>query len=194
MINKIKEDLMETISKDRYEHTLRVVKTCQELSETYGADIEKVKVAALLHDSAKINGSKDIVEVAKKFNLLDDEIYLYNKALIHGPLAAKLAKEKYNIEDEEILDAIKYHTTGRKAMGLVEKIVFMGDFIEPNRSFDGINEIRRVSFIDLDRGLLLALNSNLEFLLKEGKLISKDTIEARNYLMMRKEDKKEMNK
>ena len=190
MINKIKEDLMETISKDRYEHTLRVVKTCQELSKSYGADIEKVEVAALLHDSAKIDGSKDIVKVAKEFNLLDDEIYLYNKALIHGPLAAKLAKEKYNIEDEEILDAIKYHTTGRKAMGLVEKIVFMGDFIEPDRKFDGIDEIRRVSFIDLDRALLLALNSNLEFLLKEGKLISKDTIEARNYLMMRKEDKR----
>lgn len=190
MINKIKEDLKETISKNRYEHTLRVVKTCQELSKAYGADIGKVKVAALLHDSAKIDGSKDIVEMAKELNLLDDEIYFYNKALIHGPLAAKMAKKKYNIEDEEILDAIKYHTTGRKTMGLVEKIVFMGDFIEPARKFDGIDEIRRVSFIDLDRALLLALNSNLEFLLKEGKLISKDTIEARNYLMMRKEDKR----
>lgn len=188
MIGRIKEDLKENLSKGRYEHTLRVVKVCEKLAMTYEADLIKTEIAALLHDSAKFNAQERTFKLAKELNLLDDEIYFYNKSIIHGPLAAKLAKDKYSIEDEDILNAIRYHTTGRKNMSLLEKIIFMGDFIEPSRNFSGIDKIRDLAFIDLDKSLLLALNTNLKFLLKKDRLISKDTVEARNYLMIRQID------
>ncbi|OLS03340.1 bis(5'-nucleosyl)-tetraphosphatase (symmetrical) YqeK [Tissierella creatinophila] len=184
MIKVIKRDLLNNISKDRYDHTLRVVEVCEKLARTYGEDLEKTKIAALLHDSAKFSSKEKVFETAKLLGVLDDEIYFYNKEIIHASLGAKLAIDKYNITDKDILNSIKYHTTGRKDMSLLEKIIFIGDYIEPSREFKGIEEIRNLAFKDLDRSLLLALNANLKFLLEKEKLISKDTIEARNYLMI----------
>lgn len=194
MIGEIKKDLIEDISQNRYQHTLRVVETCKKLSKIYGADLIKTEIAALLHDSAKFSCEEKIFNKARELDALDDEIYIYNKDIIHAPLASKIAKDKYNIQDEDILNAIKYHTTGRKNMSLLEKVIFIGDFIEPSRNFDGIGKIRNLAFVDLDKSLLLALNTNLKFLLKKEKLISRDTIEARNYLMMREIDEKEIGK
>lgn len=184
MIEKIKQNLKQDISKNRYDHTLRVVLCCEKLAKVYGEDLEKTKIAALLHDSAKFLSKEKVFEMAKDLNLLDDDIYFYNKEIIHGYLGAKLAKVKYNIKDCDILNAIKYHTTGRSEMSLLEKIIFMGDYIEPSRSFNGIEEIRNLAYKDLDGAMLLALDTNLKFLLEKGKLISRDTIEARNYFMI----------
>lgn len=194
MIEKIKRDLKHNISKDRYDHTLRVALCCEELAKVYGADLEKTKTAALLHDSAKFPSKEKIFEMARELNLLDDDIYFYNKEIIHASLGAKLAMENYNIEDRDILNSIKYHTTGRRGMSLLEKIIFMGDYIEPSRNFHGIGEIRDLAFKDLDKSMLLALETNLKFLLKNGKLISKDTIEARNYFLTERLKGKEENR
>lgn len=190
MIEEIKEDLLKNISKDGYDHTLRVVDVCEKLARIYGEDIERAKIAALLHDSAKFISKEKVFETAKRLGILDDEICFYNKEIIHASLGSKLAIDKYNIKDKDVLNSIKYHTTGRGGMSLLEKIIFMGDYIEPNRKFKGIEEIRDLAFKDLDRSLLLALNANLKFLLEKGKLISKDTIEARNYLMIQNLNKK----
>lgn len=186
MIEKIKQDLKQNISEDRYDHTLRVVLCCIKLAKVHGEDLEKTRIAALLHDSAKFPSKEKVFQMAKDLNLLDDDIYLYNKEIIHASLGAKLASIKYNIEDSDILNAIKYHTTGRSEMSLLEKIIFMGDYIEPSRRFHGIDVIRDLAFKDLDGAMLLALDTNLKFLLEKGKLISKDTIEARNYFLIEK--------
>lgn len=180
----IKKDLLNNISKDIYDHTLRVVDVCEKLARIYGEDLEKTKIASLLHDSAKFDSKEKVFEVAKQLGVLDDEIYFYNKEIIHASLGAKLAIDKYNIIDKDILNSIKYHTTGRKAMSLLEKIIFIGDYIEPGRKFKGVEEIRSLAFKDLNKSLLLAMNSNLKFLLEKDNLISKNTIEARNYLMI----------
>ena len=184
MIEKIKRDIKRNISEDRYEHTLRVVDCCLELAKAHGGDLDKTTIAALLHDSAKFASKGRVFRMAKELNLIDDDIYLYNKGIIHASLGAKLASLHYGIKDPDILNAIKYHTTGRAGMSLLEKIIFMGDYIEPSRDFSGIEEIRELAFKDLDGSLLLALDGNLKFLLDEEKLISKDTLEARNYFMM----------
>lgn len=184
LLEEIKRDLLENISKDRYDHTLRVVECAEKLAKTYGMDLEKTRLTAFLHDSAKFPSKEKIFEMAEKLGILDDEIYFYNKEIIHASLAAKIVIDKYGIRDEDILNAIKYHTTGRKNMSLLEKIIFMADYIEPSRDFKGIEEIRNLAFKDLDKSLLLALNSNLKFLLEKDILISKDTFEARNYLMI----------
>lgn len=192
MIEEIKRDLIKNISIDRYEHTLRVVQCSEKLAKTYGTDIEKTRLAAFLHDSAKFPSKEKIFDMSKELGLLDDEIYFYNKEIIHASLAAKIARDKYCIRDEDILNSIKYHTTGRANMSLLEKIIFMADYIEPSRKFRGIEEIRELAFKDLDESILLALNSNLKFLLEKNILISKDTIEARNYLMIERLKKEEV--
>lgn len=191
MVEIIKQDLINKLSKDRYEHTLRVVDMCVRLAEKYGADLEKTKMAALLHDSAKLSSNEEQVKMADSLNLLSEDIYYYNKEIVHPILGAKLAEDKYAIDDEDILNAIKYHTTGRENMSLLEKIIFIGDYIEPERKFDGIEEIRELAFKDLDASILLALNTSLKFLLENDRLISPNTLKSRNYLMIEKIKKKE---
>lgn len=193
MIENIKKDLLENISENRYLHTMRVVETCERLAKVHNEDLEKVRLAALLHDSAKFISKDRVFEMAKELDILDDEIYGYNIALVHAPLAAKIASDKYAIKDQDILNAISYHTTCRENMSLLEKIVFMGDYIEPSRDFRGIEEIRKLAFDDLDGSLILAIDTNIKFLLERGKLISLDSIKARNYLLIEK-IKKEGNK
>lgn len=183
MIDKIKSDLLNNISKERYLHTLRVVDTCEKLAIRYDEDLDKTRTAALLHDSAKFISKEKILDKSKEYGLLDNLSHPYNTALLHGPLAAKIAKDKYDIIDEDILNSIEYHTTGRRNMSLLEKIIFMGDYIEPNRKFKGIEEIRKLAFKDLDRSLLLTLNTNIKFLIDRNKVIFIDTIDARNYLI-----------
>ena len=183
MIERIKDDLLKNISEDRYNHTLRVANICEKLAIKYKEDLQKTIVAALLHDSAKFISQDKIIKMARKFELVDEEIYLYSPELIHGPLASKMAKDKYDIIDKDILNAIRYHTTGRRNMSLLEKIIFIGDFIEPSRNFKGIDKIRDLAFEDIDRSILLALNKNIKFLITRGETISINSIDARNYLI-----------
>lgn len=184
MIEKIKKDLIENISMDRYEHTLRVVKTCEKLAEIYGVNLEKTTLAALLHDSARFTSKEKMYKLAEKFDILKDENFIYNSALIHAHLAAEIAKEKYAIVDEDVLNAIKYHTTGRENMTLLEKIIFIGDYIEPSRKFEGIDKIRALAYKDIDKSVLLALNTSLKFLIENDKLVSEYSLKSRNYLMI----------
>ncbi|MGO1470575.1 MAG: bis(5'-nucleosyl)-tetraphosphatase (symmetrical) YqeK [Tissierella sp.] len=183
MIEKIKKDLLINISKDRYLHTLRVVDTCKKLAINHNMDLEKTTISALLHDSAKFIKKERVVDLAKEFGLLDKSKKPYNTELLHGPLAVKIAISKYDVVDKDILNAIKYHTTGRRNMSLLEKIIFMGDYIEPHRNFEGIQIIRNLAFEDLDKSLLLALDTNIKFLIESKKTISIDSIDARNYLI-----------
>lgn len=183
MIEKIKKDLLNNISKERYNHTLKVVAICEKLVINYNGDLEKTKIAAFLHDSAKFIDKEKIVRLSKEYGILDASTNLYNLELLHGPLAAQIAADKYNIIDQDILNAIRYHTTGRRSMSLLEKIVFMGDYIEPSRNFEGIKEIRDLAFKNLDRSLLLTLDTNIKYLIDKGKTIAIDSIDARNYLI-----------
>ena len=102
--------------------------------------------------------------------------------LLHGKAGACLARDKFGVEDEELLDAIRYHTTGRPEMTLLEKIVFVADYIEPNRKkADNLTELRRLAFEDLDETVLQILEQTLDYLEKTGKEIDRHTIMTRDY-------------
>lgn len=186
MYEEIKIKLLKDIGIKRLEHSLRVLEISQELGNLYGADIEKVSLAALLHDCAKLEDKNNLLKRAYEFDIILDEIILNNQELIHGPLGAKIAKKKYDIDDREILEAIEYHTTGRINMSLIEKIIFIADYIEPKRNFIGIEEVRELAFLDLDESIILAMEQTIRFLLDGKKLISTHTIEARNHLKILK--------
>ncbi|MCK9443914.1 MAG: bis(5'-nucleosyl)-tetraphosphatase (symmetrical) YqeK [Tissierellaceae bacterium] len=184
MYKSIEKDLIIDIGKKRYEHSLRVMEMAMKLAKIYDIDVENARLAALLHDCGKLQGQTNLLKVAKDFDIIIDNYMTYNGDLVHGPLGAYIAKTKYNIKNEEILNAIRYHTTGKKDMTTLEKIIYISDYIELGRDFPGLRKMRRLSFKDLDRGLLMAMGSTISFLVKENKLIHPRTIEARNYLIM----------
>lgn len=180
---KILNHILEDIGEHRFNHTLRVVEESRKLASHYSIDGDKAQIAALLHDCAKFSDKKNLLKMANDFDIILNEIMIENHELIHAPLGAKIAQFKYDISDEDILNSIKYHTTGRRNMSELEKIIYLADYIEPFRSFDGVEKVRELSYIDLDKGILTAMDQTIAFLIKNTRLISKDTIDARNQLI-----------
>jgi len=181
---EILQYLRENLKESRYEHTLGVVKIAKALAKINGVDEEKAELAALIHDSAKnmhINSMKKMLE--ENFEQIDD-IEEKTPQLLHGKVAAIIGKNIMGIEDEEVLSAAAYHTTGKKNMTLLEKIIYIADYIEPNRVYPGVEELRKLTFEDLDKGVIVGLNNTINYILKQGGLIHPNTIEARNYLII----------
>ena len=176
----IKDKLIEDIGQDRFLHCLRVEETAIILGEKYNIDINKVKTAAILHDCAKFKEKKNLLKMACEFDIILDDVQKINLELIHSPLGAKIAQKKYGVEDQEILDAIKYHTTGRKNMTMLDKIIYIADYIEVGRDFPGVDRVREMVMLDLDAGILLALENTIKYLMEKNMLIHVDTINARN--------------
>ena len=113
-----------------------------------------------------------------------DEITLKSPQVLHGFVGAIVAKEKFGIEDEMVLDAVKYHTLAKRDMSTLEKIIYIADYIEPGRDFPGVEELREITREDLDKGVLKGLENTILFVIKQGNLIHPLTIEARNFLIM----------
>ncbi len=184
MDKDILDCLLEGIGEERLNHTLRVVEEAKKLAVKHSVDVDKAAMTALLHDCGKFFNKKKILKRAYDFDIIISDIMKHSPELIHGPLGAKIANHKYNIEDQEMLNAIKYHTTGRKGMSTLEKLIYIADYIEASRKFIGVEEVRHLAYEDLDKSLLLALNQTIAFLVNKDRLISIDTIEARNQLMI----------
>lgn len=145
-------------------------------------NIEKVKMAAIFHDCGKLKDITNLLKVTHKFGIMLDNVMKYNLELIHGPLGSKIAEIEYGIGDVDVLNAIKYHTTGRKDMTMLDKVIYISDYIEPRRNFKGVEEVRELAFENIDASVLLAMENTIKFLIENGKLIHPDTIEARNKL------------
>ena len=187
--NKIaffEELVKEKISEKRFEHTKRVLITALELAEKHNVSKEKVQIAALLHDYAKNLSSKELVDIIEKYGGIVTSLEKMEPEILHGPAAAIIAEKELGIKDSEILESIKYHTTGNENLSELAKIVFIADAIEPLRDYPGVQEIREAAMIDLDKACLLSLNSTLDFLLRKERLIHPLSIKARNYLIMKK--------
>jgi predicted HD superfamily hydrolase involved in NAD metabolism len=187
MFDNIKEELIKNIGLKRYNHSLGVMNVATKLAVKYDCDVEKAKTAGVLHDCAKFRDKSQLFDAAKHFNLKIDRIMQKNTELIHGPLGAKIANACYGIDDLEVLDAIKYHTIGRENMSMLDKIIYIADYIEPGRSFPGVEEIREIVFLDLDDAIKKAMDNTILFLIKDNKLIHPDTINARNYMLYNEE-------
>jgi len=171
--NKGKSDLLRKLRKKmkkvqdarRFEHTLGVEFTSAALAMRYGASLESARIAGLLHDCAKCLTEEKMVSVCEKNNIPISELERANPFLLHARVGAFLAREQYGVTDEDILNAIENHTTGRPGMSLLEKIVFIADYMEPGRNqAPDLEEIRRLAFTDLNRTLLKILGDTLEYL------------------------------
>lgn len=170
-LHKIRKQLLKALDHKRYEHTQGVAYTSAALAMRYGEDIKKAELAGLLHDCAKCLDNEKKLQICKKNNIAVTEAEIKNPFLLHAKVGGFLAKSKYGVDDEEIFQAILSHTTGRPGMSLLEKIVYIADYIEPARDHaSNLDEIRRLSFVDLD----IALLQILEDILKHLKSSKKD--------------------
>lgn len=182
-LDSIKEYLKNNISHKRYVHSLNVSATAVKLAELYNCDAVKTEIAGLVHDCVRESGIEIMFNYLAKENIAADDLTLSVKELLHGPAAIHLCRKVFGIEDEEILNAVRYHTTGKENMSLLEKIIYLSDFIEPARSFDGVEELRRAAAKNLDKALLLAYNSSIKYIISKNGLIHMNTILARNYVL-----------
>lgn len=183
-LEKMKRILIDQIEESRYKHTLRVVDTAKKLASNYNVDQYKVEVAALLHDCAKYKNKKVLLKKAEDFGIILDTILTHNHHLIHSYLGAEIAKEKYNVVDEDILNAIRYHTIGRENMSILEKIIFIADYIEPGRNFDGIEEVRELAYENIDEAIIISMEQTIKYIIDKGLLLHPNTINTRNSLIL----------
>lgn len=184
MKNKeIKARLEKILNKNRYEHTLSVAKLGAKLAKTYGEDPKKAKKAGLLHDCAK--GSEQIY-FEKYEDMYDlDQAFFQDKVKLHSYLGYIVAKEEYGVLDEDILNAIKYHTTGRVEMSKLEKIIYVADAVDYTRKYAGVEELRNLAFEDLDLALIEIMNNSLIYIIKNKMICDIETVKARNYYIMK---------
>lgn len=172
------------ISLKRFDHTMAVVDMSVKLAKKYGADTEKSKIAALLHDVCKEMDIEEMKEICRKYFKEDlSEKDLENSEILHSFAAAYWVEKNLGIKDSEILSAIKNHTLGNINMSLVEKIIYIADAIEIGRKYPGVEEIRTLTFKDLDRGILLEVEKKGEYLKNIGKESHKNTIMMEQELM-----------
>ncbi len=178
LINRLKEVLNE----ERFRHTLGVSDTAVKLAAIYGCDVQKAEIAGLMHDCAKCIDKEQSFKICAEYGVELSEIEIKNPALIHAKLGAIVAKNDYGITDNEILSAIRFHTTGKPNMTLLEKIIYISDYIEPGRtSIPDIENIRKTCFEDLNKGLVTILGSSLTYIKEKGFLLDPQTLETYNF-------------
>lgn len=164
-ISKIRRKLMTELDKERYEHTLGVMYTAASMAMCHDEDVEKALLAGILHDCAKCITSDVKLKMCDKYHLNVSDIEKKNPGLLHAKLGAFLAAEKYNVEDKDIINAIASHTTGRPGMSLLEKIIYIADYIEPGRrELPNMAVVRKLAFEDIDLCLYRILKDSLVYL------------------------------
>lgn len=164
-IAELRTKIKKTQDKKRFEHTLGVTYTAACLAMCYDVDTERAEIAGLLHDCAKCLSNDKKVELCKKQSIEINMTEAKNPFLLHAKAGAYLAQYKYGIGDEDILNAVRYHTTGRPGMSTLEKIIFIADYIEPGRDHSArLPELRKLAFRDLDRAMAEILKDTLSYL------------------------------
>ncbi|MEG6614862.1 bis(5'-nucleosyl)-tetraphosphatase (symmetrical) YqeK [Peptococcaceae bacterium 1198_IL3148] len=183
----IKEQLKQDIPEKRYLHTLGVIETAEKLAKRYQADVAKVKLAALLHDCARGFSDEELIQFAHHHDINVDYVYESFPALLHGPVGAVVAKNKYHITDEEILHAVAVHTLGDVGMGDVAKILMIADAIEPGRAYRGIEVLREQvagCHNNINQAVLCCLEHKIQVVLKSKYLLHPLAVDARNDLLL----------
>ena len=177
------KDLKNRLSERRYVHSAGVAASAYILAEKYGYNPKKAELAGWLHDCAKEMKLEEMQDIIDEQNLQVDEYMRSSRALLHGPAGSIIAKTVYGIKDRDIQNSIFFHTTGRPQMELLDKIIFLADYIEPSRDFPGINIIRRNAQKNLDTAVLSAYDATIRHLLDQKEYIYELTFLGRNDLI-----------
>lgn len=180
--NSIIDEIKEMLSSDRFEHTLGVEAEAVALAKKHNENVERASLAALLHDCGRALTKTELRNAARRAKLVDPILYL-QPHLLHAPIGAQIARERFGVDDGEILNAIARHTLGSADMSMLDRIIYLADAIEPAREWPDVEAIRALSDADLDAALRWALDDSIRFVLEKGWLLHPSTIEARNSLI-----------
>lgn len=178
--NQILNIVKQNTSDSRFEHTLRVADLATKLAHHYKVDADKTWLAAVLHDLEKNISLEENDDLVNLYGL--DKKYLGNKNLSHSKLAAAVSRDKLGIDDEDILNAIAFHTTGRSDMSMLEKIIFVADTCEEGRTYKEAALLREKAFENIDDICIFILEYLKESIEKKGLVVDEDTIQALRYL------------
>ena len=169
---------------ERYRHSIGVMETAREMAVRFGEEPERAQLAGILHDCGKQYGHEESLRLMDALGYFPNDVERFDPSLLHGRIGAVLARERFKVEDDGILSAIACHTTGKVGMSLLDKIIYIADYIEPNREGDWVYPMRAMAFRDLDRCLVMCADSTLTFVMKKGMPIHPDTVRMRNALLM----------
>ena len=177
------EDVKNMLSEKRFKHSESVVKRAIEYADIYNVDIEMVKLVAISHDIAKELTEEENQEYISKYNIKLDDIEKANKSLLHAKVGAYICKEKYGFT-EDMVNSVKYHTTGRENMSILEKIIYLADATEEGRDEYNVSEYVELIKKDIDKGMVEISKRVINKLLNNNKVIHLDTIKCYNYYNM----------
>lgn len=181
--------LKRKLSKHRYTHSLNVSYEAVRLAKRYGVDENKAEIAGLLHDVAKELSGKDQLKLIRKANLPQPPVFLASPKVWHAAAGAAYVRYKMGIEDEDIFNAICYHTTARAGMSQLEKVIYLADYTSAERSYDGVEEMRRLVDVSLEAAMKYALTYEIGTLSAKGQPIHMDTFMAYNEIILSGESK-----
>jgi len=194
-IKAYQKKLKHELDDHRYEHTLGVMYICGALAMCHGADIQQAMLAGLLHDCAKCISNSKKIKMCEKHKIQMTELEQKNPFLLHAKLGAFLAMHEYDVHDKEIISAILNHTTGKPSMSLLDKIVYIADYIEPGRDkAPNLAEIRKLAYVDLDQALYRILKDTLAYLDSGAGEIDNMTRKAYDYYRSFYEEELDENK
>jgi predicted HD superfamily hydrolase involved in NAD metabolism len=176
------EDFIRTnLKESRYRHSMGVEEMAVRLARLHGADVDKAAFAGRYHDLAKNFDTETMDAYIRKYDL--PEYLLGNNALAHSKVGAAILEHEFGVTDEQILDAVRYHTTARKEMTLLEELIFVADVVEDNRTYSDLDYYQDLAYRDLDQACLEILEYTIGDLTAKGREIDRDTLEARDWVL-----------
>ncbi len=188
--NQMLETVKERLPENRYSHVLGVMETATKLAKRFQVSENNAKTAAILHDVAKFSDRDWMKSIIESENM-DPLLLEYHTELWHAPVGAYIAKTEFGVEDEDVLNAIRYHTTGRESMSDLEKVVYIADLVEPNRKFSGVEELRQLKDQGLDVMMKAAVKHSIEFLESKNQPVFPDSLKCYHYFVQQKGKVKE---
>ena len=183
-IDEIKCELEKKLNPKRYIHSEAVADTAVKLARIYGADEKKAYLAGILHDCAKCYTDGEMFCLMDKYGIEPDGICRISTGLLHGFVGAEEARRIYGVDDDEIYDAIYYHTIGKPKMPLLTKIIYLADGIEPNRIYEEAEQIRSEAVKNINKAVVMYTDSTVEYVLKRGLLLHPAAVQTRNYYLL----------
>lgn len=181
--------IKERLSDYRFYHSVCVAESAVQLAKRFGADEEKARVAGILHDVMKEETKEHQLAVIEKAGMKMTELEKKNKKVYHQMSGAAYVKEELGITDDEIINAIRYHTTGRRSMSLLEKIIYLADFISADRDYEDVDVMRRKVEEGMEEGMLYAFRYTIVDLVNQCKEIHPDTLDAYNWVIEETEER-----
>lgn len=183
-LDELKNAVMPLYDKRRFGHAVGCSETAVKLAGFYGADPVEAARAGMLHDITKSLSEREQLRLCEKYGIITDDYGGDQIKLLHGKTAAAAARHIFD-ENAAVCESISWHTTGRADMTLLEKIIYLADYIEPNRDFDGVEQLRELAYSDLDAAVLKGLQMTIDHVIERNRTLNRHSVEARDYLALK---------